>query len=59
MLELLNRCAINDKVEWKGAYLWSEDHGAIQEDCIVLGDGKVMHHDASRYGDSYTVENAA
>lgn len=42
---------------WKGAYFWPEDHGAIQEDCIVLGNGKVMHHDAAWYGDGHAAQD--
>lgn len=40
-----------------GAYFWPEDHRAIQEDCVVLGDGKVMHHDPSWYGDGHAAQD--
>ena len=34
-------------------HLRLEDHGAIQKDCIVLSDAKVVHHDAVRNGDGH------
>ena len=38
-------------------HLWPEDHRAVQEDCIVLSNSKVMHHDAAWDGDGHAALN--
>lgn len=40
------------------SYIGPEDQGAVQEDSIILSNGKVMHHDSSRDGDGHAALNA-
>ena len=37
------------------SYLGSEEEGDIQEDCVVLGDRKVVHHDGLSQVEAYAV----
>ena len=40
-------------------YLRPENHWTVQEHSIVLSNGKVVHHDASRDGDGQIAYNLA
>lgn len=39
-------------------YIWPEDQGAVQEDSIILSNGKVMHHYSTWDGDGHAALNA-
>ena len=42
-----------------GAYIRREDQGTVQEDGIVLGHSKVMHHDPMWDGDGHAGDHTA